>query len=105
MSNIFDNAFKFKSPGMERVRKENLKRARRRAAGSALDAMHGIAFLQKQLSKVAAVLSGDAGYEGLFAVAHDCHCCWWKLSVPDSSSERNGGKMSLEICAPSPSAP
>ena len=32
MSNIFDNAFKFKSPGMERVRKENLKRARRRAA-------------------------------------------------------------------------
>ena len=38
MSNIFDNAFKFKSPGMERVRKENLKRARRRAAGSALDA-------------------------------------------------------------------
>ena len=38
MSNIFDNAFKFKSPGIERIRKENLKRARRRAAGSALDA-------------------------------------------------------------------
>ena len=45
-------------------------------AGPALDAMHRIAFLQKQLSKVAAILSGDAGYEGLFAVAHDCHCCW-----------------------------
>ena len=47
MSNIFDNAFKFKSPGMERVRKENLKRARRRAAGSALDAMHGISLVQQ----------------------------------------------------------
>ena len=38
MSNIFDNAFKFKSPGVERIRKENLKRARRRAMTSAADA-------------------------------------------------------------------
>lgn len=38
MSDAFENLFKFKSPGMERIRKENLKRARRRAAGSALDA-------------------------------------------------------------------
>ena len=44
------------------------------AAGSALDAMHGVALLQKQLRQVAAVLAGDAGDQGVFAVAHGRHC-------------------------------
>ena len=44
------------------------------AASPALDAMHGIALLQQQLRQVAAVLAGDACDQGMFAVAHDCHC-------------------------------
>ena len=40
------------------------------AACPALDAMHCIAFLKQQLRKVAAVLAGDASYQGVFAVAH-----------------------------------
>ena len=44
------------------------------AAGSALDAMHGVALLQQQLRKVAAVLAGNTSDQGVFAVAHEPHC-------------------------------
>ena len=40
------------------------------AARPALNAMYGIALLQKQLRKVAAVLAGDARDKCLFAFAH-----------------------------------
>ena len=40
------------------------------AAGPALDAMYGIALLDQQLRQIAAVLAGDAGDQGILAVAH-----------------------------------
>ena len=46
------------------------------AAGPALNAMHGVALLQQQLRQVAAVLAGDAGDQGVFAVAHGLHSRW-----------------------------
>jgi hypothetical protein len=36
------------------------------AAGTALDAVHDVAFVQQKFSQVAAVLAGDAGDEGDF---------------------------------------
>ena len=42
-------------------------------AGSALDAMYDITFLQQKLSEVAAVLACDPGDQGMFAVAHDSY--------------------------------
>ena len=44
--------------------------------GTALDPMHLIALLQKQLRQVASILASDASYEGLFAVAHGRHFRW-----------------------------
>ena len=52
------------------------------AARPALDAMHGVALLQQQLRKVAAVLAGDSGDQGAFAVAHSCHCGWYRSYSP-----------------------
>jgi len=48
MTQFFDNAFTFKKPGIERIRRENVKRARRRALGSAMDAA-AVVEMQKKM--------------------------------------------------------
>ena len=46
-----------------------------KAAGPAFYAVDGVALSQEQLRQVAAVLAGDAGNQGAFAVAHVHHSC------------------------------